>query len=99
MEKEMKKNEAGSGLTLSREAGALVGRFKGKEVIRVPGDGATPKNRRQLVSALREMLIHLPPEDGAQIAAHGIALAFDAPALAQSLREELMLKVVPGTGK
>ena len=99
MEKEMKKNEAGSGLTLSREAGFLIGRFGGKEVVRVSGDGAAPETRRQLVSALREMLIHLPPEDAAQIAAHGIALAFDAPVLAQSLQEELMLKVVPGTGK
>jgi len=99
MEKEMKKNEAGSGLTLSREAGAFVGRFKGKEVIRVPGDGAALESRRQLVSVLREMLIHLPPEDAAQIAAHGIALAFDAPGLVQSLQEELMLKVVPGAGK
>ena len=95
MENEMKKNC----LVVAREAGALVGRFKGKEVIRVPGDGAAPETRRQLVSALRDMLIHLPPEDGAQIAAHGIALAFDAPALAQSLQEELMLQVVPRTGK
>ena len=99
MEKEMKKNEAGSGLTLSREAGALVGRFGGKEVVRISGDSAAPETRRQVVSALREMLIHLPPKDAAQIADHGISLAFDALELAQSLQEELMLKVVPGTGK
>ena len=99
MEKEMKKNEAAPGLTLSREAGDLIGRIGSKEVVRVPGDGAAPESRRQLVAALREMLIHLPPEDGARIAANGIAIAFEAPELAQSLQEELMLKVVPGTGK
>ena len=95
MGNEMKKNC----LVLAREAGALVCRFKGKEAFRIAGDGTTPESRQQLVAALREMLIHLPPEDAARIAANGIAIAFDAPELAQSLREELMLQVVSGTGK
>ena len=81
-------------IALAKKDGALVCRFKGKETFRIAGDGTTPESRRQLVAALREMLIHLPPEDGAKIVKHGIAVAFDAPALAQSLQEELMLQVV-----
>ena len=49
---------------LSAEDGTLVCRFKGKEAFRVAGDGTTPEIRQQLVAALREMLIHLPPDDG-----------------------------------
>ena len=49
---------------LSAEDCALFCRFKGKETFRVAGDGTTPESRRQLIAALREMLLKLPPKDG-----------------------------------
>ena len=80
---------------LSAEDGALFCRFKGKETFRVAGDGTTPESRQQLVAALREMLLKLPPEDGAKIGEHGIALDFDAPELAKLIETELAIKVAP----
>ena len=80
---------------LSMKDGALVCRFKGKEAFLVAGDGTTPESRQQLVAALREMLIHLPPDDGAKIVAHGIAVDFDAPELAKLIETELAIKVAP----
>ena len=74
--------------------GALVCRFKGKEAFRVAGDGTTPESRRQLIAALREMLLKLPPKDGANIVEHGIAVDFDAPDLAKLIETELAIKVV-----
>ena len=80
---------------LSAEDGALVCRFKGEETFRVAGDGTTPESRQQLVTALREMLIHLPPEDGAKIVEHGINVNFDAPDLAKLIETELAIKIAP----
>lgn len=77
------------------EDGALVCRFKGKEVFRIAGDGAIPEDRQQLVTALREMLLKLPPDDGAKIVKHGIAVDFDAPELAKLIETELAIKVIP----
>ena len=80
---------------LSAEDGALVGRFEGEEAFRISGDGTTPESRQQLLAALQEMLIHLPPEDGAKIVEHGIAVDFDAPDLAQLIETVLAIKVAP----
>ena len=74
---------------------ALVCRFKGKEAFRVAGDGTTPESRQQLVAALREMLLKLPPEHGAKIVEQGIAVDFDAPELAKLIETELAIKVIP----
>ena len=82
---------------LSVEEGALIGRFKGEEAFRIAGDGATPESRRQLVAALREMLLKLPPKDGAKIVEHGIAVDFDAPELAKLIETELAIKVLSKT--
>ena len=79
---------------LFMEDGALVCRFKEKEAFRIAGDGTTPESRQQLVAALREMLLKLPPEDGAKIVEHGIAVDFDAPELARLIETELAIKVV-----
>ena len=79
---------------LSMEDGVFVCRFKEKEAFRVAVDVTTPESRQQLVAALREMLIHLPPEDGAKIVEHGIAVDFDAPDLAKLIETELAIKVV-----
>lgn len=80
---------------LSAENGALVGRIEGKEAFRIAGDGTTPEIRQQLLAALREMLIHLSPEDGAKIVEHGIAVDFDASELAKLIETELAIKVAP----
>ena len=80
---------------LSAEDGELVCRFKGKEAFRIAGDGATPESRQQLIAALREMSLKLPPEDGAKIVEHGIAVDFDAPDLAKLIETELAIKVIP----
>lgn len=80
---------------LSAESGALVCRFKGKEAFRIAGDGTTPESRQQLVASLREMLIHLPPEDGAKIVGHGMVVTFAAPELAKLIEADLALKVIP----
>ena len=80
---------------LSAENGALVGRLKGKEAFRIAGDGATPESRQQLLATLREMLLKLPPKDGANIVEHGIAVDFDAPDLAKLIETELAIKVIP----
>lgn len=82
---------------LSAEDVALVCRFKGKEALRIAGDGTTPESRQQLVAALREMLIHLPPEDGAKIVEQGMVVTFDAPDLAKLIETELAIKVVSNT--
>ena len=79
---------------LSVENGALVCRFKEKEAFRIAGDGATPESRQQLVATLREMLLKLPPKDGANIVEHGIAVDFDAPDLAKLIETELAIKVI-----
>ena len=79
---------------LSAEDGALVCRFKGEEAFRIAGDGTTPESRQQLVAALREMLLKLPPEDGVKIVEHGIAVDFDAPELAKLIETEMAIKVV-----
>ena len=79
------------------EDGALVCRFKGKEAFRIAGDGAIPEDRQQLVTALREMLLKLPPDDGAKIVKHGIAVDFDAPELAKLIETELAIKVLSNT--
>ena len=81
-------------MKLSAEDGALICRFKEKEAFRIAGDGTTPESRQQLVAALREMLLKLPPEDGAKIVEHGIAVDFDAPDLAKLIESELAIKVV-----
>ena len=88
-------NAARPHMALAREDGALVCRFKGEETFRVAGDGTTPESRRALVAALREMLLKLPPEDGAKIVEHGIAVDFDAPDLAKLIETELAIKVIP----
>jgi len=80
---------------LSAEDEALVCRFKGEEVFRISGDGTTPESRQQLVASLREMLLHLPPDDGAKIAEHGIAVDFDDPEPAKLIESELAIKVAP----
>ena len=72
-------------------------RVKGEEAFRIAGDGATPESRRQLVAALREMLLKLPPKDGAKIVEHGIAVDFDAPELAKLIETELAIKVLSKT--
>ena len=79
---------------LSMEDGALVCRLEGKETFRVAGNGTTSESRRQLVAALREMLLKLSPEDGAKIVEHGIAVDFDAPDLAKLIETELAIKDV-----
>ena len=80
---------------LSAEDGALVCRFKEKEAFRVAGDGTTPESRRALVAALREMLLKMPPDDGAKIVEHGMVVTFDAPDLAKFIETELAIKVAP----
>ena len=81
------------------EDGALVCRFKEKEAFRIAGDGTTPESRQQLVAALREMLLKLPPEDGAKIVEHGIVVDFDASDQARLIESELAIKVVSETQK
>ena len=78
---------------LSAEDGVLVCRFKGEE-FRIAGDGTTPESRQQLVAALREMLLKLPPEDGVKIVEHGMIVTFDAPELAKLIESEMSIKVV-----
>ena len=84
----------GTPVKLTIEGGELVGRFESKEAFRVTGDGTTPESRQQLVAALREMLLHLPPEAGEKIVGHGIAVDFDAPDLAKLIETELAIKVI-----
>ena len=79
---------------LTVEAGSVVCRFKGEEVFRIAGDGTTPESRQQLVASLREMLLHLRPEDGAEIVEQGISVCFDEPDLAKLIETELAIKVV-----
>lgn len=79
---------------LSAESGTLVCRFNEKEAFRIAGDGTTPESRQQLVAALREMLIHLPPDDGAKIVEHGLVVTFDAPDLAKLIETEVAIKAV-----
>ena len=88
-------NAAQPRASLAREDGALVCRFKGKEAFRVAGDGTAPESRQQLIAALREMLIHLPSDDGAKIVEHGIVVDFDASDLARLIETELAIKVIP----
>ena len=80
-------------MKLSAEDGALVCRFKGEETFRIAGDGTTPESRQQLVAALREMLLKLPPDAGSKIVEHGMVVTFDAPDLAKLIETELAIKV------
>ena len=80
-------------VTLSLEEGGIVGRFREAEMFRIAGDVSRAVTRRKVLSALREMLPHLPPEDAAEIAAQGIAADFTAPALAELVQAELALKL------
>jgi len=80
-------------VTLSLEEGGIVGCFREAEMFRIAGDVSRAETRRKVLSALREMLPHLPPEDAAEIAAQGIAADFAAPALAELVQTELALKL------
>lgn len=76
------------------EGKEIVGRFRDEEMFRVAGDVSRAETRRKVLSALQEMLPHLPPEDAAEIAAQGIAADFAAPALAELVQTELAIKLV-----
>ena len=67
-----------------------------KIAFHVEGDRSEAETLRKVVFALREMLIHLPPEDGAKIVERGIAVCFDAPDLVKLIETELAMKVVSG---
>ena len=76
-------------VTLGLEGKEIVGCFREAEIFRIAGDVSRAETRRKVLSALREMLLHLPPEDAAEIAAQGIAADFAAPALAELVQNEL----------
>lgn len=90
---ETRRVEEAAPVTLSFEEDRIVGRFRDEEMFRIAGDVSRAVTRRKVLSALREMLPHLPPEDAAEIAAQGIAANFAAPALTELVQTELALKL------
>ena len=50
-------------VTLGLEGKEIVGRFRDEEMFRVAGDVSRAETQKEVLSALREKLLHLPPED------------------------------------
>ncbi len=90
---ETRRVEEAAPVTLSFEEDRIVGCFREAEMFRVAGDISRVKTQQKVLSALRKMLLHLPPEDAAEIAAQGIAADFAAPALAELVQTELAIKL------
>lgn len=83
-------------LVIFRDGGEIVIRFKKRELFRMGMDVSEPETQRDLVSLLREILIHAAPADSSKIIENGIVIAFSAPELAELIRSELAISVLEG---
>lgn len=75
-------------LLISRKDGGISIRHNGETVFSAAGDGSNAKTRKELIAALRETILRMPPEDAAKVVEQGIAIDFAAPDLEELIRNE-----------
>ena len=78
-------------LLVSREDREIVIRYKGEKVFSISRGGS---DDAKLITALRETLLHMPPEEGAQVIENGVAIDFSDPELEKLIRNETAMKTV-----
>ena len=78
-------------LLVSREDREIVIRHKGEKVFSISVGGS---DDAKLITALRETLLHMPPEEGAQVIENGIAIDFSDPELEKLIQNETAMKTV-----
>ena len=76
----------------TREFGEISICHNGEKTFSISGDAADAKTRQELITALRETLLRLPPEEGEKVVADGIAIDFSAPELEELIRNETAMK-------
>jgi len=75
-------------LLISRKDGEIVLRYNGEKVFSAAGDGSDAKTRQELLAALRETVLRMPPEEAAKVIEQGIAVDFAAPDLEEFIQNE-----------
>ena len=84
-------NDTKTPLLVSMEDSEIVIRYKGEKVFSISGGGS---DDAKLITALRETLLHMPPEEGAQVIENGIAIDFSDPELEKLIQDETAMKTV-----
>ena len=84
-------NDTKTPLLVSMEDSEIVIRYKGEKVFSISGCGS---DDAKLITALRETLLHMPPEEGAQVIENGIAIDFSDPELEKLIQDETAMKTV-----
>ena len=98
-EMSMKKNNdktkaAKTLLLVSMENREIVVRYKGEEMFRAGQNEAKPEMQRELIEVLREILVHIPPEECSNVIDNGIAIDFSDPELEKLIQDETAMKTV-----
>ena len=81
-------------LLVSMENREIVVRYKGEEMFRAGQNESKPEMQRELIEVLREILVHIPPEECSNIIDNGIAIDFSDPELEKLIQDETAMKTV-----
>ena len=81
-------------LLVSMEDNEIVILYNEEKVFSISPDSFDAKKRRQFITALREILVHIPPEECCDVIDNGIAIDFSDPELEKLIQNETAMKTV-----
>ena len=81
-------------LLVSMEDREIVVRYKGVEMFRTGKNEPKTEMQQELIAALRETLVHIPPEECSDVIDNGIAIDFSDPELEKLIQDETAMKTV-----
>ena len=87
-------NDTKTPLLVSMEDSEIVILYNGEKVFSISPDSFDAKKRRQFITALREILVHIPPEECCDVIDNGIAIDFSDPELEKLIQDETAMKTV-----
>ena len=87
-------NDTKTPLLVSMEDSEIVILYNGEKVFSISPDSFDAKKQRQFITALREILVHIPPEECCDVIDNGIAIDFSDPELEKLIQDETAMKTV-----
>ena len=87
-------NDTKTPLLVSMEDREIVVRYKGVEMFRAGKNEPKTEMQQELIAALREILVHIPPEECSDVIDNGIAIDFSDPELEKLIQDETAMKTV-----